>query len=98
MKNKDIIRIVLVAAAAVLFNMVFWQEKFGLNTLLYDAFVLGALFFLYPQARHYSTVRWLFLGHLTCLAMVLVNNTVLSVMGFAITLILLAGFAEYMHR
>jgi hypothetical protein len=96
--NKDITRVVLVTAGAVLFNIVFWQEKFGLNMLLFDAFLLGAIFFLYPQARHYSTVRWLSLGHLTCLAMVLVHNTALSVIANTITLLLLAGFAEYAHR
>ena len=79
--NKDITRIVLVTAGTVLFNLVFWQEKLGVNTVLYDAFVLVALFFLYPQARQNAQVRWLFLDHLTCLAMVIVHNTALSKLG-----------------
>jgi hypothetical protein len=96
--NKDITRIVLVTAGAFLFNLVFWQEKLGVNTVLFDAFLLVALFFLYPQARQHAQVRWLLLGHLTCLAMVVVHNTELSKLAFVMTLLLLAGFSEYVHR
>lgn len=97
-RNKDITRVVLVAAGAFLFNLVFWHEKLGINTVLFDAFLLAALFFLYPQARQDAYVRWLLLGHLTCLAMVVVHNTMLSKLAFTITLLLLAGFTEYVHR
>lgn len=96
--NQHITRFTVVTAGAVLFNIVFWHEKLGLNTLLFDAFILSALFSLYPQARHNSTVRWLFTGHLICLAMVLLHNTMLSKLAFTITLLLLTGFAEYVHR
>lgn len=96
--NKDIIKVMLVTAGAVLFNLVFWHEKLALNTALFDAFLLAALFFLYPHARQHATVRWLLLGHLVCLAMIVVHNTELSKIAFVITLLLLAGFAEYIHR
>jgi Domain of unknown function (DUF4173) len=96
--NKDIIKITLVTAGAFLFNLVFWQEKLGVNTLLFDAFLISALFYLYPNAGQHSTVRWLLLGHLLCLAMVLVHNTLLSKIAFTVTLLLVAAFAEYIHR
>jgi hypothetical protein len=96
--NKERIKLITVIAGALLFNLVFWQEKMALNTVLYDLFIITTLFYLYPEARHVSTVRWLTLGHLLCLAMVLVNNTLLSKTGFCITLVLLAGFTEYVHR
>jgi hypothetical protein len=96
--NKDIVKIILVTAGAVLFNLVFWNEKLAINTVLFDAFLLSALFFLYPQARKYAIVNWLLLGHIVCLAMVVVHNTELSKIAFTITLLLLAGFAEYTHR
>jgi hypothetical protein len=96
--NKDITKIILVTAGAVLFNLVFWNEKLAINTVLFDAFLLSALFFLYPQARKHASVNWLLLGHLVCLAMVVVHNTDLSKIAFVITGLLLAGFAEYAHR
>lgn len=96
--NKDMTRVVLVSLGAILFNLIFWNEKLGVNTALFDVFLLIALFALYPQARQHTTVRWLLLGHLTCLAMVLVHNTVLSKMAFVITLLLTTAFTEYVHR
>lgn len=91
-------KLLAVIAGALLFNLVFWQEKLALNTVLYDVFILIILFFLYPQARRVSTVRWLAIGHLLCLAMIVVHNTLLSKIAFTVTLALLAGFAEYVHR
>jgi hypothetical protein len=96
--NNNMTRVTLVTTGAVLFNLIFWHEKLGLNTALFDVFLLIALFSLYPQARQHTTVRWLLLGHLTCLAMVLLHNTMLSKMAFVITLLLTTAFAEYVHR
>jgi hypothetical protein len=96
--NKDLVKIILVTAGAVLFNLVFWNEKLAINTVLFDAFLLSALFFLYPQARRHATVNWLLLAHVICLTMVVVHNTELSKIAFFVTLLLLAGFAEYTHR
>ena len=91
-------RLVTVIAGAVLFNLVFWQEKMGINTVLFDLFILIALLNFYPQARSNNTVRWLILGHLLCLTMVVVQNTELSKISLLLTLFLVAGFAEYVHR
>lgn len=96
--NKDLVKVLLVTAGAVLFNLVFWQEKLAINTVLFDGFLLAALFFLYPNARVNTSVRWLSLGHLICLAMIVVHNTDLSKIAFVTTLLLLVGFAEYVHR
>lgn len=96
--NKKIIPFMMVIAGAVLFSLVFWQEKLGINTLLFDAFILAAIFYLYAEARHHAAVRWLLLGHLVCLAMIVLHNTVLSKLAFAATLLLLVGFTEYVHR
>src|SRR5690349_6970418 len=96
--NKDITKIILVITGAVLFNLVFYNEKLAINAVLFDAFLLSALFFLYPQARQHATVNWLLLGHVVCLAMVVVHNTELSKIAFVVTGLLLAGFAEYAHR
>lgn len=96
--NKDLVKIILVTAGAVLFNLVFWNEKLAINTVLFDAFLLSALFFLYPDARKSATVNWLLLGHLISVTMVVVHNTDLSKIAFVITLLLVAGFAEYTHR
>ncbi len=96
--KKERIKILAVLAGAILFNFIFWQEKLALNTILYDTFLLTTLFIFYPEARRVSTVRWLTLGHLICLAMIIIHNSVLSKLGFLVTLSLLIGFIEYIHR
>jgi hypothetical protein len=96
--NKNITKVTLVTAGAVLFNLLFWNEKLGLNTVLYDLFILSALFFMYPQALRHTTVRWLVLGHLICLAMLVFHNTLLSKIALVGTIGLLVPFAEYVHR
>ena len=96
--KKERAKLLAIAAGGVLFNLVFWQEKVALNTLLYDLFILSILFFLYSEARRSSTVRWLTLGHLICLAMIVIQNTVLSKVASSITLGVLVGFIEYIHR
>ena len=96
--KKERNKIICALIGGVVFNLIFWNEKIAFNSFIYDAIILASLFFSYPQARHSSTVRWLTLGHLVCLAMIFVNNTVLSKIGSFITLGLIVGFAEYQHR
>lgn len=83
---------------AFLFNGLFWQEKMGINTLAYDLFLSAVLFWLYPEARRSSTVRWLFLGRLTALAMIVVHNTLLSKVAYIILLPITTAFMQYAHR
>ena len=38
------LKIILVLAGAVLFNIIFWQENMGINSALFDAFILISVF------------------------------------------------------
>ena len=96
--QKKLSQGVLVLAGGMLFSLVFWQEKLGINTVLFDAFILAAMFYLYANARQNAVLRWLLAGHLICLAMIVVHNTLLSKIAFVTTLLLIVGFAEYVHR
>ncbi len=96
--NKKISQWVLVIAGGILFSLVFWQEKLGINTVFFDAFILAAIFYIYANARQNAVVRWLIIGHLICLAMIVLHNTLLSKIAFVTTLLLIVGFAEYVHR
>ncbi len=83
---------------AIVFNLVFWKEKMGLNIVFFDLLVIAGILFSYPEARKRSSVLWLLIAHLICLSAVLFHNTALSMFGFFVTLILFAGFSEYYHR
>ena len=96
--KSSLVKVVLVSTGAVLFNIFFWNEKLALNGLLFDAFTLTALFYLYPASLNKATVRWLLTAHIIALATVLIHNTVLSKLAFTSTLLLLVVFVQYLHR
>lgn len=92
------LKMILVTAGAVLFNIIFWQEKLAINALLFDAFVLWSVFYLYPAAFTKPAMKWLLLAHAVALTTVIVHNTVLSKMAFSVTLLLVVVFTQYLHR
>lgn len=92
------LKILLVTAGAVLFNIIFWQEKLAVNALLFDAFVLWSVFYLYPAAFTKPAMKWLLLAHAVALITVIVHNTVLSKLAFSVTLLLVVVFTQYLHR
>lgn len=92
------LKIILITAGAVLFNIIFWQEKLAVNALLFDAFVLWSVFYLYPAALTKPVMKWLLLAHAVALTTVIIHNTVLSKLAFSVTLLLVAVFTQYLHR
>lgn len=87
-----------VIAGGILFSLLFFQEKMAINLVLFDLFILAALFLLYAEARQNAAVRWFALGHLTSLAMLVVHNTDLSKITCIITLLLTVSYGLYLHR
>jgi hypothetical protein len=92
------LKLFLVATGAVLFNLIFWQEKLALNALLFDAFVLWSVFYLYPAAFTKPAMKWLLLAHAVTLVTLIVHNTVLTKLAFSTTLLLVVVFTQYLHR
>ncbi len=92
------LKIVLVTAGAVLFNIIFWQEKLASNALFFDAFIIGTVFYLYPAAFTKPAMKWLLLAHVITLLAVIVHNTILSKLAFCTTLLLVVVFTQYLHR
>jgi hypothetical protein len=88
----------LICAGAFLFNIIFWQENLALNALLFDAFIISAVFYCYPRAGEDATARWMLLIHLLCLLGLLWHNTELSKIAYGSSLLLFVGFAQYVHR
>ena len=92
------LKIMLVIAGALLFNIIFWQEKLAINSLLFDAFILLSVFKLYPSAFTKPAMKWLLLAHVVALATLIVHNTVLSKLAFSATLLLVVVFTQFLHR
>lgn len=85
-------------AGGILFSLLFLGEKMAVNLVLFDLFILAALFLLYAEARQNAAVRWFALGHLTSLAMLVLHNTTLSAIACVVTLVLTVSYGLYLHR
>jgi hypothetical protein len=92
------LKMALLFAGTCLFNIIFWQEKIAVNALLFDAFVLCAVFCLYQAAFTRPAMKWLLLAHLAALAALIMHNTILSNLAFSVTLLLVVIFTQFLHR
>ncbi len=95
---KPSLKVILGTSGAVLFNLIFWQEKLALNAVFFDVFILWSVFMMYPAAFRLPVMKWLLAAHIITLAAVLFHNTVLSKLAFSITLVLVVVFTQYLHR
>jgi hypothetical protein len=92
------VKMLLVIAGALLFNIIFWQEKMAVNTVLFDVFVLWSVFYLYPTALANPLMKWLLAAHLITLVGLVIQNTFVSKIAFIGTLLLVVAFSQYLHR
>lgn len=83
-----------VLAGVFLFDFLFWEEKMGLNTLLFGCFYLAALWFLFPAARKSKGFLFTLLGALVAGAMVVVHNSGAAKLTFWLSMMCAAGFAQ----
>ena len=97
-QHLPLIKLLLVLSGAIVFNIVFWNEKLALNAILFDVFITGSVFYLYPAAFTRPEMKWLLLAHLVSLFAVLYQNTLLSKIAFSTTLLLVVVFTQYLHR
>ena len=91
-------KILLIISGAILFNIIFWHEKLGINTIIFDMFICGSTFFQFPYSLRNNISKWLFAVHLITGLLVLVENTMLSKISFSVTLLLFISFSQYIHR
>ncbi len=96
--NREVFKTILTIAGAIVFNIVFWQEKIAVNMVIFDAFVLWSVFYLYPSAFSKPGTRWLLPLHLVTLAALVIHNTLLSKLACCATLLLLVAFVQFLHR
>ena len=91
-------RLLLITSGALLFNFIFWNEKLGINTIIFDAFICTSVFFIFPYSIQSSVSRWLFAGHIISAALVVFQNTIIAKISFSVTLLLFVSFSQFLHR
>ncbi|MDB5276022.1 MAG: hypothetical protein JWR61_977 [Ferruginibacter sp.] len=88
----------LVTGGTLLFSIIFWQQKLGINTIFFDLFIILSVFYLYPVAFKKPAIKWLLAAHIITAFALLYHNTELSKLAFSVTLLLVVVFTQYLHR
>lgn len=92
--KKSIAINILLFIGLLLYNVLFWEEKLGLNALIFSSFIVGSLFYLYPESRGSITVQITGLGTiLTAILIVVVNSSLVKTVHF-LSLMTFAGFVQ----
>ena len=79
---------------AVLWNILFWGENQGLNTLLFTLALLAALFTLHPDSRRNRSVRYLSGGLLFAAGLVVWHHSDFAIVIYWLTFFGLAGMVQ----
>ncbi len=84
----------LLFAGLLLYNALFWEEKLGVNVLIFSSFIVSSLFYLYPESRTSKAVILTGLGTIfTAILIVGVNSSLVKTVHF-LSLITFAGFVQ----
>ena len=75
--EKQIIKSAVVIIGAVLFNLIFWNEKQGLNTLIFDIFIIAALWKIDSEPFSVPSVKITLGGTLLAAALIVWHNSIL---------------------
>jgi hypothetical protein len=87
-------RLPLALAFAVLYNLFFWQEKLGLNLLLFSSLLMGIVLLLNPAAQQKRNVRIAAAGTLCTGLLVLLYNSGTAKVVHIGSLLLFVGFVH----
>jgi len=90
--NKLIFAFVLIGA--LLFNLIFWEEKMGLNVLLFDLFVMPVMFWIHPKIRQKKTVLITAGGTLLAAFFIVFNNSLFAKLTHLLSMLSFIGFAH----
>ena len=93
MKRQNIFTF-LVMLLPTTFHFLFWEEKMGLNVLLFTALVMGSLFFIYPK-KDFSKPTWVTMTTTLLLAItIVINNSLLSKIMYMTSFTTMLGFVH----
>ncbi len=92
--NQKLLQLNALLSVALLFNLLFWQEKMGLNVLLFDLALGFCVWQLYPKARHEKPVLYTGIGTLLMALLVVWNNTHFAKVIHLLSLLSFVGFVQ----
>lgn len=92
--KKDILINLAVAVGATLFNLVYWKETMGLNTLILAVFLVAALWFLNKESFSERTVQIATGGTLITAMLLVYHNSLFVRFIHILSIPVLIGFVQ----
>lgn len=92
--KKSILQNVLVIIGVILYQTLFWQEKLGLNVLVFTVLIQASLWYLHPENRSHGTVIITGLGTLITAILVVIHNSTLVKLIHFLSLCSFVGFVQ----
>ena len=92
--KKDILINAAVVLGALIFNLIFWQETMGLNTLIFAVFLVAALWFLNKESFLERNVQIATGGVLLTAMLVVLHNSLFSRVIHILSIPILIGFVQ----
>ncbi len=93
MKNK--INFYLLLIGSTIFTLVFWKQNIGVNSLIFTAFLVGSLFFLFPESRKSNNALIVYTGTIMTSLLVVYHASSLSIFVWVMSLIFLQPVVHY---
>lgn len=84
----------LVFIGALLYNFIFWNEKMGVNTLIFTIFIIGALYQLHSESFDTRAVRVTAIGTLCLAVLVVWHNSLIAKTIYILSLMSMIGFVQ----
>jgi len=97
MKNQRHLMVLLIVGL-VLFNLLFWKEGMGLNSLIFTLFSIPSVFFIYPTIRNNRNSIFFGASTLLLALFIVLNHSALSVIMFFLSYLIFLGFSFYNHQ
>ena len=84
----------LILTGILLYNLLFWKEKMGINALLFSGFMVGSLLYLNPKSMKSKAAMLTGIGTLTTAILIVLVNSDLAKVVHTLSLITFAGFVQ----
>ncbi|MBL7815645.1 MAG: DUF4173 domain-containing protein [Saprospiraceae bacterium] len=92
--QKSILSLLVVLIGSTLFSIIFWQEKQGLNILLFDVFIIAALWYLDKEPFSTPSVKAFVAGTLLTSILIVWHNSFLAMFIHALSFATMIGLVQ----
>lgn len=93
--NKTIIKLMVLIAGAILFNVFFWSETMGANVFLFSILSIGAYIYYFPDVKNSTPALICITGTLITSFGIILHSSLIAVIVFIISYIITIGFIHY---